>query len=154
MGTPFIPKRYNADGSRNVYCRRCGRIVGVNSTSMNFGSVTSCVVCDAADRGEELSPEVLASLNSVRMPGIGLVPETVFFNPQFAIEQQKTDPITQGEPELKMGALYYLKAFGLKVKQTVRDVVIKSELPSQKLAKEKRRKPIFTRSLEDELKDK
>jgi hypothetical protein len=122
--------------------------------SINFGSVSDCAVCVAADNGEELPPEVLASLNSVRMPGVGLVPEYVFHNPEFHIQAQQQDPMTHGEPELRMGPLYYLRAAGLKVKQTVHDLVLKSELPSQKLAKAKRRKPIFSRSLEDELKDK
>lgn len=148
-----VPRRVNRDGSRNIYCRRCGRLVGTNTANINFGSVTACAVCDAADNDIELSNDVLESLQSCRLPGDGLIV------PQFVLQEErrneaaiKEDPMSTN-PEDRLGSRFWMRAATITAVKTVRDKIA-TALGSQKLARDKKRKRIFDRSIADELEDK
>lgn len=149
------PRTRLRDGSRLIYCKRCSRLVGVLGGMANFGSVDVCAICDAADRGEVLPAETLEALNSSPIPGIGLVPKNVVFSVDQQNEAAKvTDPLTKGEASAVLGPRYWLRAATIAVKKTLKERLVGKDIPaSQKLAIQKRRKPIFSRSLEEEMKD-
>ena len=91
MEEHFLPRRNNRDGTRNIYCRQCHRVVGTSNGTMGFGSVSSCAICLAAEEGVVLPPEVLESLDQVRLPGDGL------FVSQFVMQEAKRAEEAQKE---------------------------------------------------------
>ncbi len=148
-------RRMNRDGSCNIYCKRCHRLVGTNngSSGIVFGSVTACAICVAADEDIVLPDDVIEGLNSVRLPNGYLVPEFVVVSAARRDEEaQKTDPMGH-DPENNLNQRYWFRAATLGVIKSIKERLTKSESKAQQLARDKKRKRIFERSIEDALRD-
>ena len=147
-----VPRRVNRDGTRNVFCRRCHRFVGVSNPSMSFGSVSSCAICDAADNNIEIPPDILETLNAASLPVDGIIaPALVLQEAKRAEEAAKTDPMGN-DPEAALTLRYWLKAATVAVVKTVREK-LKTTSGAQALAAQKKRKRIFDRGIEELLED-
>lgn len=143
-----VPRRYNRDGSRNIYCRRCKRFCGTNLSNTYFGSVSACAVCDAAEKGIEIPPEMLEQLDAIRLPGDGLVvPSFVLSQDRKAEEAAKADPLSKNAED-RLSLRHWLRASTLKVVKTVAEKV-RTVSGAQQLAREKKLKRVFERGLDE-----
>lgn len=153
MSTSLAPmKRFNRDGSRIIYCRQCREPVGLNSILMNFGSVI-CVLCNAANNNEVLPDNVVEEIKASRLALVSNTPGIQFIVQQAKVEEEarKTDPMSAGNED-RISMRYWFKAAGIKVVETFKDVVSRKS-GAQALAREKKRKRIFDRPVEETLED-
>ena len=147
---PYIPRRYNRDGTRNVYCKQCHRFVGTNTTSNQFGSVSSCAICLAAEEGVELPPDIIAGLHAVRLPGDGMVvPQFVMQEAERSEAAAKSDPLSKSAED-RLGMRHWLRARTIEKVKSVRERIAKT-LGSQALARDKKRPRIFDRPIKDSI---
>jgi hypothetical protein len=148
-----LPRRYNRDGSRNIFCRRCHRLVGTNISQTYFGSVSACAICLAAEEGTELSDEALQAMHSVRIAGDGmLVPSFVLQEDKRSEEAAKTDPLSNN-PEDRLSMRHWFRAATIGgLAKTVKELITKSS-GAQQLAKDKKLKRVFSRSIEESIED-
>lgn len=150
MSTPSAPlRRFNRDGSRLIYCKKCRDPIGLNSALMNFGSVSSCVLCDAAERGEVLPDNVIEAVKASRLALVSNTPgiQFVIGEAQRTEEARKTDPLAHNTEDF-LSSRFQFRAAGLRVIQAFKDIVKKTP-GSQKLAREKKRQRIFDRPIEE-----
>src|SRR6266705_354448 len=101
MSSNFYPRHYNIDGSRNIYCKQCMRLVGSTASGQaGFGSCI-CAICDSANNGVDLSPEIQDALtNNVRMQSGFMVPRSAILP---TAEDMPDDPILGKEKKEGFG---------------------------------------------------
>ena len=129
----------NVRGTRTIYCPQCKERICEVTAETFFGSAL-CVVCQAANRGETLPLHIIAQMRSsttdVTFSDVGYDPLTEkYLN-------------TEEHQNLISSADYWFKTIRVKAKAAI-DAIIHTkvkrvkELPSTKMAKEKRRKRLF-----------
>jgi hypothetical protein len=155
MSTTGLPlRRFNRDGNRIIYCRKCHEPIGLNSALMNFGSISSCVLCDAAERGEVLPDNIISEIKSSRLALVSNVPGIQFLtaDAERAQEAIALDPLRKEKEDNISSTRSRFRAAGIKIIETFKEKITKTS-GAQKLAREKRRKRIFDRPIEDILED-
>ena len=143
----YVPRLFNRDGSRNIYCKRnCGRLIStLPGHQANFGSAI-CAICYAAETGEPLSEEIQDDLrNNVKLESGLMVPRDAIIPTADKIPE---DPM-MGRFALTDNPSYWrrvITAFVFAAKEliTPNRVDKKTQEPMSKVvAREKRSKRVF-----------
>lgn len=139
-GGLFVPKLRNSDGSRNVYCRKCGRLIAaLASGQAGFGSAI-CAICG----DQELSPENYDALvNNVRIGSGFMVPRAAI---QPEVKDMPDDPVLG--KEARAGFINYwvrvIKAAVFRGIEGGKEEASKKRVPvSKQVAIERKRKRTF-----------
>jgi len=139
MGSFPSYRTRNFDGSRNVYCRKCFRLIAsLSGGDKSFGSAI-CAICYAAETGEELSPEIQDALtNNMRM-------SSGFMAPRDAVLPSLAPPAKDPMGEDIQGFIgFWVKVIKAAVFGAVEGAKKEASNPlSKQVAKEKRRSRVF-----------